>query len=180
MPKTYRVVVADDEPNSLATLQNYLVQAGHFAIAEAHSSDELIQHCQATRPDLIITDAKLGGVDVLSAVGNLFDAQNIPALIVSTHQNDELIDRAIACGVFGFLVKPIRAEDLTVAVTAAMGLFEEFQVLRKDAAEMRQNLEDRKIIEQAKGVIMRKRELDEASRLPSFTDNGSQKPAKTD
>ncbi len=82
-------------------------------------------------------------------------------ILVSAYQDGKLIERAEADSVLAYLVKPIGPDDLVPAIAIAVRRFEELQTLRKESADLRQALSDRKVIEQAKGVLMKVAGLDE-------------------
>ena len=97
---------------------------------------------------------------------------------MSAYHDPELIRRAEADHVLAYLVKPIKQADLEPAIAIAMRRFEQFQALRKEAADLRQALEDRKMIEKAKGILMKKAGLDEADafrRLQKLASDKNQK-----
>ena len=85
----------------------------------------------------------------------------LKGLLVSAHHDPETVRRAEADYVMAYLVKPIKQADLEPAITIAFRRFEQFQALRKESADLKQALEDRKTIEKAKGILMKKSALDE-------------------
>ena len=161
MSDTYRIAIADDDPKSRTALCKYLILAGHAVVAEAQSGEELIQICGNGHLDLIVLDMNL--IDELSTMEKISDAHMTPVIVVSEHFDSELIACAISSCVFAYLIKPIRAEELTAAIAVALRRFIEFQSLRDETSNLRQSLEDRKIIERAKGIVMKRSGLDEVS-----------------
>ncbi len=121
----------------------------------------MVEGCRNTRPDLIITDIKMPDMDGLDAVREICRGEPIPIILVSAYHDAVLLERARAEHILAYLVKPIKQADLEPAITVAMLRFEEFRALRKEAGELRAALEDRKIIERAKGLLMKKTGLDE-------------------
>ncbi len=100
-------------------------------------------------------------MDGIEAAVEICRGEPIPVILVSAYHDPELFERARGEHVLAYLVKPIKQADLEAAIAIAMQRFEEFQALRKEAGELRQALEDRKLIERAKGVLMKKAGLDE-------------------
>ena len=94
-------------------------------------------------------------------------------ILVSAYHDPELIRRAEADHILAYLVKPIKQADLEPAIAIAMRRFEQFQALRQEAADLRQALEDRKVIERAKGLLMKQAGLDEDGGLPPAPEAGS-------
>src|SRR5207249_9203120 len=95
----------------------------------------------------------------------------VPIILVSAYHDPELIARAEADHILGYLVKPIKQSDLEPTIALAMRRFEQFEALRREAADLRQALEDRKVIERAKGLLMKRGSLDEQEafrRLPKL------------
>ena len=115
----------------------------------------------STRPDLVITDIKMPDMDGIDAAAQIYRNAPIPVILVSAYHDPEFIRRAEADHIMAYLVKPIKQADLEPAIGIAMRRFEQFQALRKETADLKQALEDRKVIEKAKGILMKKAGLDE-------------------
>ncbi len=161
MSRPLRIVVADDEDFMLNYYREVLPALGHEVVAMARSGRELLEESRAARPDLVITDIKMPGLDGLDAAGTIADELQTAVVLVSAYADDDFIRRAEDNHVMAFLVKPIKQQDLAPAIALAIRRSEQFQALRKEAADLRQALEDRKVIERAKGVLMKKGSLDE-------------------
>ena len=127
----------------------------------AETGRELVEQCRATHPDLVITDIKMPDMDGIDAAAQIYREAAVPVILVSAYHDAEFIRRAEADHILAYLVKPIKQADLEPAIAIAMRRFEQFQALRKEAADLKQALEDRKIIEKAKGILMKKAGLDE-------------------
>jgi response regulator NasT len=163
MSEPLRIAVADDEPDMRDYFAKILPRLGHQVVAVARDGGELVERCRAERPDLVITDIKMPEMDGIDAAVALYKDTPLPVILVSAFHDAELIERAEADHIMGYLVKPIKQADLGPVIALAMRRFEQFQELRKEAADLRQALEDRKLIERAKGILMKKAGLDEAS-----------------
>jgi response regulator NasT len=161
MNHSLRIVVADDEADMRDYFRKMLPHLGHRIVAVAENGRELVQLCKEQRPDLVVTDIKMPDMDGIDAAKEIYRALAVPVILVSAYHDAELIARAEADHIMGYLVKPIKQADLEPVIALAMRRFEQFQELRKEAADLRQALEDRKIIERAKGVLMKKVRLDE-------------------
>lgn len=162
MTHPLRIAVADDEPRMREYYQSTLPLLGHEVAVVASDGAEMVAGCRATRPDLIITDIKMPGMDGIEAAGEVGRDEPIPVILVSAHHEADLLERAGGDNILAYLVKPIKQADLEAAIIVAMRRFEEFRSLRKEAGELRSALEDRKVIERAKGVLMKKTGLDES------------------
>jgi AmiR/NasT family two-component response regulator len=161
MSRALRIAVADDEPDMQDYFRTILPRLGHEVVAVAGTGRELVELCRATRPDLVITDIKMPDMDGIEAAAQLSRDGPVPVILVSAFHDAEFIQRAEADHVLAYLVKPIKQDDLKPAIAIAMRRFEQFQALRQEAADLRQALEDRKTIEKAKGILMKKAGLDE-------------------
>jgi response regulator NasT len=161
MSRSLRIVVADDERDMRDYFQRILPILGHQVIATAEDGKQLAEACRASKPDLVITDIKMPDMDGIEAASRIYRDAPVPVILVSAHSDPEFIARAEADHILAYLVKPIKQADLEPAIGIAIRRFEQFQALRKEAADLRQALEDRKTIEKAKGVLMKKTNLDE-------------------
>jgi response regulator NasT len=161
MNRALRIAVADDEPDMRDYFRKILPRLGHQVVSVAATGRELIEYCRETRPDLVITDIKMPDMDGIDAAVALYQQRPVPIILVSAYSEPELIARAEADHILGYLVKPIKQSDLEPTISLAVRRFEQFEALRKEAADLRQALEDRKLIERAKGLLMRKVGLDE-------------------
>lgn len=157
-----QIAVADDEPDMRDFFQRVLTHLGHDVIAIAANGDELIEACRSDIPDLIITDIVMPEKDGLAALTEICRDGPIPAIVVSAHHEDEYVERARHETVLAYLVKPIKKDDLPPAISLAMQRFREFEALHQQTDDLRQALEDRKLIERAKGVLMDRAELNES------------------
>jgi response regulator NasT len=161
MSARLRIAVADDEVDMRDFFERMLPLCGHEVVSTAETGAELVEHCRALKPDLVITDIKMPDMDGITASTLIAQEQTIPIILVSAYHDAELVDRAAADHVLAYLVKPIGQADLEPAITIAMRRFQELQSLRKEAGDLKQALADRKVIEQAKGILMKVTGVDE-------------------
>ncbi len=156
-----RVAVADDERDMREFFQELLPRLGHVVVAAAATGRELAEQCRTAAPELIITDIKMADMDGLEAAEEINRDRPIPVILVSAHHDANLLARAARTHIMAYLVKPVKPADLETAIALAMMRFDQFQKLAQEAASYRQALEDRKVIERAKGIIMKRARLDE-------------------
>jgi AmiR/NasT family two-component response regulator len=162
MTQALRIAIADDEPDMRDYFRKILPRLGHTVVAVAENGQELVALCRTAHPDLVITDIKMPDMDGIDAANRIYQETPTPVVLVSAYHDAKLIERAEAEHIMGYLVKPIKQADLEPVIILAMRRFEQFQALQKEASDLRQALEDRKIIERAKGVLMKQAGLDEA------------------
>jgi response regulator NasT len=156
-----RIVVAGDGPD----VRNYLAQTlpdlGHQLVGCASTGSQLVELCRQESPDLVITDLQMAEDDGL-AEANLLGAESFTPIIVITSCHDPTtLERAVAAQAFAYLVHPVQRVQLESAVVLAWQRFRQFQSIRQQADTLRQALEGRKLIERAKGILMRRGNLDE-------------------
>jgi response regulator NasT len=161
MTHPLRIAIADDEPRMRDYYRDTLPLLGHRVTCAARTGQDLVRCCRDARPDLVITDIKMPDMDGIDAVVELSREEPIPAILVSAYHDPELFERTKEGHILAYLVKPIKQADLEAAITIAMQRFEQFRALRREAGALRQALEDRKLIERAKGVLMKRAGLDE-------------------
>jgi response regulator NasT len=161
MNRSLRIVVADDEPRMRDYFKKMLPRLGHQVIAAAANGKELVDYSLQIQPDLVIADINMPELDGIDAANAIYRHEPIPVILVSAHHDPELIRRAEADHILAYLIKPIKQADLIPAIAIAMRRFEQFQTLRQEAADLRHALEDRKVIERAKGILMKKAGLEE-------------------
>jgi len=156
MKKALRIAVADDERDVREYLQEALPRLGYEVAGVAETGRELTEKVRATRPDLVIADIKMPDMDGIEASMAFNKDQQIPVILVSAYHDAETLTRIGADHIMGYLVKPISEPDLKTAITLAMARFQHFQMLAKEASDLRQALEDRKLVEKAKGIVMKR------------------------
>ena len=161
MTRSLKIAIADDERDMRDYFQQILPLLGHQVIAVAQTGRELVELCATARPDLVITDIKMPDMDGIDAAAQIYRQAAVPVILVSAYHDPEFIRRAEADHIMAYLVKPIKQNDLEPAIGIAMRRFEQFQALRKETSDLKQALEDRKVIEKAKGILMKKTGLDE-------------------
>ena len=162
MTHSLRIAVADDEVDMRDYYQRILPRLGHQLVAVARTGRELVELCRASHPDLVVTDIKMPDMDGIDAAAAICRDEPVPVILVSAYHRPQLFERANAAHILAYLVKPTRQADLEVAIAIAMQRFGQFQALHKEAADRWQAVEDRKLIERAKGLLMKDLGLDEA------------------
>lgn len=150
MRKSLRIVVADDEPDMRDYFRKILPRLGHTVEAAAENGEDLIAYCHALRPDLVITDIKMPGLDGIDAARRIDAEIPTPVLLVSAYSDAKLVEQVEANHIMGYLVKPIKQADLEPAIALAMRRFEQLQTLRRETSDLRQVGEDRNTSEPPK------------------------------
>jgi len=180
MMRTLRVVVADDERDTREYLQQCLTRMGH-QVAAATTGRQALDLARQLQPDLLFTDIKMPDMDGIEAATALNRERVTPVILLTGHHDAELLRRAAQEHVMAYLIKPVDAADVEAAVTVAMARFEEYQAVRKESADLKQALEDRKLIERAKGSVMKRLGIEEDEafrRMRKLASDGNQRLAE--
>lgn len=156
-----RILIAEDETIIRLDLRELLERAGFEVCAEARDGEEAVALALSEEPDLAIMDVKMPRLDGIDAARRILDERPIPIVMLTAYGQEELVSRAVEAGVFGYLVKPFREQDLLPAIRAARARHEELQALREEAESLAEALAARKVIERAKGLLMAKEQLSE-------------------
>lgn len=159
--ESLRILIADDESIRLLSLSSQLAALGHRVVAEATRGDEAVRLAAEARPDLAIMDIKMPVMDGIEAAELITEARPIPIILLTAYSEAQLVERAARANISAYLMKPVAEEDLLPAITLALTRFKEFQTLRQEVVDLREALEARKVIEKAKGILMRRLDLSE-------------------
>jgi response regulator NasT len=156
-----RILIAEDETIIRLDLKQLLERAGYDVVAEAKDGEEAVALARSEEPELAILDVKMPKLDGIEAARRILEERPVPIVMLTAYGQQELVARAVEAGVFGYLVKPFREQDLLPAIAAARARHEELQALRAEAESLADALAARKVIEQAKGLLMEKEQLSE-------------------
>lgn len=159
-----RIIIADDESLIRRDLHEMLTEQGYLVIGEASDGRTAVEMARKLKPDLVIMDIRFEGDDFdgIEAARVLTAEEIAPVLLLSAYSQRDLVERAKAAGVVGYLVKPFSEADLPPAIETALERFREFQVIKKEAKDLRKTLETRKAVDRAKGLLMDKEGMTEA------------------
>src|SRR5947208_11421627 len=156
-----RVLIAEDETIIRLDLRALLERAGFEVCAEARDGEEAVELARSERPDLALMDVKMPRLDGIEAAKRILEERAIPIVMLTAYGQQELVSRAVEAGVFGYLVKPFREQDLLPAIATARARHDELASLREESESLAEALAARKAIERAKGLLMAKEGLSE-------------------
>jgi len=157
-----RILIVEDDTLVGMGLRAQLEKLGHKVIGQAASAAEAKELFRDEKPDVVLMDIRLDGVDGISLAAELFAQRRVPMVIITAYGDKELIQRAGLSGVFGYLIKPVTAEGLQAQIEIAVRRFESQEQLIREKDSLAQTLETRKLVEKAKGIFMKRMNLDEA------------------
>ena len=156
-----RILIAEDETIIRLDLRDLLERAGFEVCAEAKDGEQAVELARSEQPDLAILDVKMPKLDGIEAARRILDERPLPIVMLTAYGQEELVARAVEAGVFGYLVKPFREQDLLPAIHTARARHDELAALREEAESLGEALAARKAIERAKGLLMEKEGLSE-------------------
>ncbi len=154
-----RILVAEDEAIIRLDLVEMLTDAGYQVVAEATNGVEAIALAKEHLPDIAILDVKMPELDGISAAEQIIEIS--PVLMLTAFSQRELVERARDAGAMAYVVKPFSISDLVPAIEIAVGRHREQQVLRGEVTDLQERLETRKVIDRAKGILMKTLNLSE-------------------
>lgn len=155
-----KILVAEDDAITLAVLSAALRRAGHVVVA-AHDGDEALRLAVEEVPDALVIDEKMPGRTGLEVARHVRRERMLPVVLVTAYNDEATRASAVVAGVHGFLVKPVSGEEVIAALEVAAAAAERESTLKEDAETARRGLEERKLVERAKGVLMRQRDVSE-------------------
>jgi two-component system, response regulator PdtaR len=159
----FRVVIAEDEALIRLDLKEMLEEEGYVVAGEAADGEVAVKLATELRPDLVIMDIKMPGLDGISAAERISAERIAPVVILTAFSQRELVQRASEAGAMAYLVKPFTRADLVPAIEVAVSRFAEIVALDGEAASLRDRLEVRKLVDRAKGRLQDERGLSEAA-----------------
>ena len=158
-PVAARILVAEDEAIIRLDLVEMLTEAGYVVVAQATNGLEAISLAEEHRPDLAILDVKMPELDGISAAEKIIEIA--PVLMLTAFSQRELVERARDAGVMAYVVKPFGISDLIPAIEIAMSRHTQMKSLAEEVADLHERLETRKVIDRAKGILMKALNLSE-------------------
>ena len=154
-----RILVAEDEALIRMDLVEMLQEAGYTVVAQASNGEEAIALATEHKPDLAILDVKMPILDGISAAEKIISIA--PVLMLTAFSQRELVERARDAGVMAYVVKPFTIGDLVPAIEIAISRHTQMRSLAEEVADLHERLETRKIIDRAKGILMKALNLSE-------------------
>jgi len=152
-----KVVLVEDDPAARVFLREALqTQLGHEVIGEAATGPDMVRMVLTLQPDVVVFDIHLPGMNGLEGLRQIYQERVVAAVAITGDRDQALVSRALEEHVMAFLVKPVEAHQLGPALQVAWAKFQELQTLSTENASLKQNLENRKTIERAKGVLMKR------------------------
>ena len=162
MSKSLSVVIAEDEALIRLDLKEMLEEEGYLVAGEVGDGASAVDLAQRLRPDLVIMDVKMPGLDGISAAEQIAAERLAPVVILTAFSQRDLVKRASDAGAMAYLIKPFTRADLVPAIEIAVSRYQEITALDGEVAGLKDRLEVRKLLDRAKGLLQADRGLTEA------------------
>jgi response regulator NasT len=156
-----KALIVEDDTLVGIGIKAHLEAIGYAVVGQAANTEQALAMFRAHHPDVILIDIKLDDTDGIELAKQLLSECHCAVLIVSAYSDGELISRASAAGVFGYLIKPVTREALAAQIEVAITRCRERQNLIQENLVLQQSLQTRKFVERAKGILMKRLKLDE-------------------
>lgn len=160
-PTPLRVLVIDGDAGRSALLERALTDAGHAVVARFNSSERLVDRVEALEPDVIIIDLDSPDRDTLENMHAVSQSRPRPVVMFAEDDNSHSIEKAIRAGVSAYVVDGLAGKRVRPILDVAIARFREYQALRTELDKTRNSLAERKLIDRAKGLLMKQKGLDE-------------------
>jgi two-component system, response regulator PdtaR len=160
--KSLSVVIAEDEALIRLDLKEMLEEEGYLVAGEVGDGASAVDLAQRLRPDLVIMDVKMPGLDGISAAEQISAERLAPVVILTAFSQRDLVKRASDAGAMAYLIKPFTRADLVPAIEIAVSRFREITALDSEVTGLRDRLEVRKLLDRAKGLLQADRGITEA------------------
>ncbi|WP_394673542.1 ANTAR domain-containing response regulator [Limnobacter sp.] len=156
-----KVLLVDEEPGRAAILERALLDAGYVLVSRLSSADRLAEHVAVSQPDIVIVDIDSPDRDCLENMAVFSRSNPKPVIMFSDEDNEDTIASAIKAGVSAYVADGMNPDRVRPIVQVAVARFREFQALRNELQKTRDQLADRKLIDKAKGLLMKHRKFNE-------------------
>ena len=173
-----RIFIAEDDPLVLRGFMVMLEMLGHEVVATAQNGVLAVEAVPAYDPDLILMDINMPELDGISAIERIARKKPYPVILITGYQDEDYIRRGAEAGAYCYLQKPVDEFDLKSAIAVAMARFYDHAHLCSDLDQAKVALEDRKLIDRAKGILMDKFSFGEAQAMKYLQDRSQKKNKK--
>ncbi|NDF87526.1 MAG: response regulator [Actinobacteria bacterium] len=157
-----KIVLAEDEAIIRLDLRESLIEEGYEVVGDVGRGDKAVEIVRETRPDVAIFDIKMPGMSGLEAAKIVSDEKLCAVVMLTAFSQREIIEQARDAGALAYIVKPFQKSDLVPAIELAIARFAEMRALTSEVAALGAQLEIRKLIDRAKGVLIDKFKMSEA------------------
>lgn len=156
-----RVFVAEDDPIILSGFSLMVQSMGYEIVGQAVDGERALHDIIELQPDLVLMDINLPKLDGISVLESVHSISNIPCIIITGYRNEKQIERASSAGAYAYLHKPVDEYELQAAIKIVLNRSKDYNTLDEERRHALQSLEERKLVERAKAILMRQMNLPE-------------------
>ena len=157
----HRVLIAEDNTKTRLFLKSQIELLGYTVVGAAKDGQAAVDMAKELKPTLVILDIKMPKKDGIEAAKEISAQGPVPIILITGLSSDEMATKAIDAGVFSYLVKPITKKHLEPAIKLALARYSEFDSLKVEVEDLKGAIETRKLVERAKGILMKRCNLSE-------------------
>ncbi len=161
--RSLRILIAEDESVTALGLEQDLRSLGHTVVGVAGDGVTAISMARALGPDLVLLDVKMPHLGGLEAAARIHEERPVPIVLVTAYSDADTVSAAASLPIFHYLVKPVSAAQLSAAIAVAEVRHQEWERQRAETEDLRRKLDDRKVIERAKGILMDREKISESA-----------------
>lgn len=173
-----RILIAEDNDLVSLTLDEQLKGLGYDVVGIARTGSEAVNLANRLKPDLILMDIRMPEMEGTEAAARIRDQMAVPIIMLTAYTDKDTIRKAEAAGAISYLVKPVNENELPPAINIALARFKETEALRQQVDKLEEDLEARKLIERAKGILMQRLGLPERDAYERLRQRARDKRAK--
>ena len=155
------ILIADDEHLVAAGMKNHLEDLGFKVVGPAGDGGEATELCAEFNPDMAILDIQMPSTNGIDAAADIFTNHMIPVVIFSAYSDETFVESSADAGVFGYMLKPVSRDQLRVGIEVAWKRFLDWFDQHGEINDLKERLEQRKIIEQAKWILVKRKSVEE-------------------
>ncbi len=156
-----KVLIAEDEHLIATYLASNIADLGYEVIGPANNGETAVKLCKEHSPDLALLDIQMPKLDGIEAASLLFQENKTPTVILSAYADPEYVEAGNKIGIFGYLLKPVSKDQLRVGIEVAWARYLDWSAKHEQVEELQERLVQRKLIEQAKWIIVKRKQVDE-------------------
>lgn len=157
----HKILIADDNSKTRLFLKTQLELMGYTVAGSATNGRDAVDMAVELHPTLVIMDVKMPQMDGIEAARAITARTAVPIILITGISSDDIASQAIEAGVFGYLIKPVTKKQLEPAIRLALARYDEFKSLKNEVKDLKDAIETRKLVERAKGILMKRGNLSE-------------------
>ena len=158
-----RSLIAEDESVTALGLEQDLRSLGHTVVGIAADGASAVAMARTMDPDLVLIDVRMPHLDGLTAAQQIHEDRPVPIVAVTAYSDAETVTQATQAPIFHYLVKPVTAAQLDAAIQIALARHDDWLASQRESDDLRRKLDDRKVIERAKGILMERENITESA-----------------